>query len=196
MNKNGIFSKLLKEPLLHFLLIGVGLFLLYAQLNNNEETSSKKEIIINKSKLEIISSTFTEEKGRVPTNKEMQEILEKDIREEILYYEAMAMGLDKDDKVIQHRLAEKMKYLFEDITILDEPSDEILKIYLQDNSKKFIDSSGNTPKYDELKHRLKNDWIINEQKKENRAFYKSLKSHYNILIDDAIYKEYNMSILK
>jgi len=191
-----MFSKLLKEPLLHFLLIGVGLFFLFSQLNSDEEPSNTQQIIINKSKLEVLSSTFIEENGRVPTDKEIQELLENDIREEVLYHEAMAMGLDKDDKIIRHRLAQKMKYLFEDVTMVDEPSDEVLKVYLQENSEKFMKPSGNLPKYSEIKQRLKSEWLAQQQQKDNEAFYESLKSRYDIIMDDEVRKELNASVLK
>jgi len=196
MYKHSIFSKLLKEPLLHFLLIGVGLFFLFSQLNSDEESSNTQQIIINKSKLEVLSSAFRDENGRVPTDKEIQKLLEDDIRVEVLYHEAISQGLDKDDRVIRHRLAQKMKYLFEDITMLDEPSDEVLKAYLQENSEKFTKSSGNVPKYSEIKQQLKREWIANEQQKENDAFYENLKSHYEIIINEEVRKELNVSIQK
>jgi len=196
MHKHSIFSKLLKEPLLHFLLIGVGLFFLFSQLNSDEETSNTQQIIINKSTLEVLSSAFMEENGIPPTDKEIQKLLKNDIREEILYQEAISQGLDKNDRVIRHRLAQKMTYLFEDITMLDEPSDEVLKAYLQENSEKFTKSSGNIPKYSEIKQQLKREWIAKEQQKENDAFYENLKSHYEIIINDEVRKELNVSVLK
>jgi len=194
MYKHNIFSKLLKEPLLHFLLIGAGLFFLYSQLNSNEEVSDTQQIIINTSTLEVLSSTFMEENGRVATQKEMQKLLEDDIREEVLYHEAISQGLDKGDRVIRHRLAQKMNYLFEDITMFDEPSEEVLKAYLQESSEKFTEPSGNLTKYSEIKQKLKQEWIANEQQKENDAFYENLKSHYEITINDDVRKALNISV--
>ncbi len=196
MYKHSIFSKLLKEPLFHFLLIGVGLFFLFSQLNSDEEPSARQQIIINKSILEILSSTFIEENGKVPTQKERQALLENEIREIVLYHEAIAQGLDKDDRIIRHRLAQKMKYLFEDITMVDDPSDETLKAYFKENSKKFMESSGNIPEYSDIKQNLKREWIANEQQKENEAFYENLKSRYDIKMDDTVRKELNVSVLK
>jgi hypothetical protein len=181
MKKHSIFLKLLKEPLIHFVLIGAGLFLLFAQLNSEEEVDTSKQIIINKAKLNMLSSAFMKDNGREPTDKEMAELLEKSIREKILYKEAMAIGLDKDDIVIQHRLAEKMKYLFEDITVVEDPTDEILKVYFQENIEKFKDKDGNIPKFDDIKYKLTNKWIADKQKKENKAFYDNLKSQYKII---------------
>ena len=192
MKKHSIFLKLLKEPLIHFLLIGAGLFVLFAQLNSEKEIDNSKQIIINKSKQNMLSTTFVKDNGREPTDKEMEELLEKSIREKILYNEAMAIGLDKDDKVIEHRLAEKMKYLFEDITVVEDPSDEILKIYFQDNKEEFKDEDGNEPKFDDIKYKLRNKWIAKKQQKENEAFYNNLKSQYKIIIE----KKSNKSIVK
>ena len=196
MYKHSIFSKLLKEPLLHFLLIGVGLFFLFSQLNSDEEPSNTQQIIINKSKLEVLSGTFMEENSIPPTDKEIQELLENDIREEVLSREAIAIGLDKDDRIIRHRLAQKMQYLFEDVAMVDEPSDEVLKAYLQENSEKFMKPSGNVPKYSELKQQLKREWIAEEQQKENEIFYEDLKSRYEIILDDEVRKALNVSVLK
>ncbi len=189
MYKNSIFSKLLKEPLLHFLLIGVGLFYLSSQLNKEKDENTMQQIIINTSKLDRISRAFIEENGRKGTDIELQERVKRDIKEEILYHEALALGLDKDNIVIRHHLAQKMQYLFEDISIIDEPEDEVLKKYLQENPKKF-----NKP-FDEIKYQLKNEWISKELKKENEIFYENLKSHYKIMIDNDVRKSLNMRVL-
>jgi len=185
MYKNIILSKLIKEPLLHFLLTGFGLFFLFSQVNNDEDSNKKKQIIVNKSKLTTLYDTFIEENARVPTSKELREILEADIREEILYHEALAQGLDKNDRVIRHRLAQKMEYLFEDISIFEEPSDEVLKAFLKEEQKNF------TKEFSEIKQKLKNKWIEKKQKEANDAFFENLKSNYHIVMSNEVRKELN-----
>ena len=197
MHKHSIFTKLLKEPLLHFLLIGVGLFFLFSQLNSDEESSDTEQIIINKSNLAVLSSTFIEENNIPPTDKEIQELLENDIREEILSREAIAIGLDKGDRIIRHRLAQKMQYLFEDVAMVDEPSDEVLKIYFQENKASFKkEESTEKLEYSKLKQQVKRKWLEKEQKKENEIFYEDLKSRYEIILDDEIRKALNVSVQK
>lgn len=194
MYKHSIFSKLLKEPLLHFLLIGVGLFFLFSQLNSDEETSNTQQIIINKSIIEVLSGTFMEENSVPPTDKEIQELLENDIREEVLSREAIAIGLDKDDRIIRHRLAQKMQYLFEDVAMVDEPSDEVLKAYFQENKGSFNNEEGT--EYSKVKQQLKREWLAKEQQKENKIFYEDLKSRYEIILDDVVRKALNVSVVK
>jgi len=196
MQTHSIFFKLLKDPLLHFLLIGLGLFILFSQLNNDEEEKKIQQITIDQSTLNILSDAFMKDNARTPTHKEMQELLDADIQEEILYREAIALGLDKEDRVIRHRLAQKTKYLFEDVALLDDPSDEELKKYLKQNTETYLDSSGKLPKYNKLKQRLKRDWRIKEQKKENDSFYKDLKSQYTIRMSDVVKKALNKSTSK
>jgi hypothetical protein len=190
---HSLFSKLLKDPLLHFLLIGLGLFFLFSQLNSEEEKNDTQQIIIDKSTLNILSDAFIKDKGRAPTQKEMQVLLEEDIREEILYQEALLLGLDKEDRVIRHRLAQKTKYLFEDVALLDDPSDDELKVFFNKNTNKYLDSSGALPKYSKLKSQLKRAWIAQEQKKENDAFYKDLKSRYKVIMNVIIPEDLNVS---
>lgn len=194
MYKHSIFTKLLKEPLLHFLLIGVGLFFLFSQLNSDEEASDTQQIIVNKSKLEVLSSTFMEENSIPPTDKEVQELLENYIREEVLSREAIAIGLDQDDRIIRHRLAQKMQYLFEDVAIVEEPSDEVLKAYFQEN-KTSINNENDT-EYSKVKQQVKSEWLAKEQQKENKIFYEDLKSRYEIILDDVVRKALNVSTLK
>jgi len=182
MHTPTLLSRLIKEPLLHFLLIGFGLFLLYAQINKQEISKNTQTIIIKKSILTQKTMNFKEQSNREPTNEERQILLENAIREEVLYHEALAMELDKEDKVIRHRLAEKIKYLFEDISILDEPSDEILKAYLKKHAQDFNHSAN----YEENKIALKDAWLVQEQAKENEDFYQSLKNRYHIVIEEDI----------
>ena len=196
MQRHSIFSKLLKDPLLHFLLIGLGLFVLFSQLNSEEEPNNLQQIIIDQSTLNILSDAFMKDNARAPTNKEMQTLVEADIREEILYREAIVLGLDKDDRIIRHRLAQKTKYLFEDVALLDDPNDIVLKVYLKENSEKYKNSSGKLPQYSALKETLKRDWIAKEQRKENDAFYKDLKSRYTITVNAPVLEALNESTAK
>ena len=196
MIKSTLLRTFLKEPLLHFLLLGAGLFLLFAQLNKEENSQNSQHIIIDKNKVTLLSDAFIEENGLRPTDNELQVLLEEDIREEILYQEALAIGLDKEDKIIRHRLAQKMKYLFEDIAIIEEPSDEVLKAYLQENIKSFLLPSSKLPAYSTLKQKLRTAWIAEVQKNENEAFYQNLKKNYKVIFTDTLVKELNVSVLK
>jgi len=63
--------------------------------------------------------------------------VEDKVREEVLYREALAMGLDKDDTIVKRRMAQKMQFLAEDVAAAHEPSTVELKARFDKNSQKF-----------------------------------------------------------
>ena len=137
MHKQRLFFKFLREPLFHFLFIGLGFFFLFSQLNTSDESNDESNIVITQAKVDAMSASYLKQRGRTPMANEMQSLIENDIREELLYREAIALGLDKDDGVIRRRLAQKMKYLFEDLAVINEPNNADLEKFLKEHASKF-----------------------------------------------------------
>lgn len=126
----------LKEPLFHFLLIGVGIFLLYG-LTANEIQKEHKRIEITTTESDRLVALWEKRWNRPPTQKEFEGLLKQTIRQEILYHEALAMGLDKDDAVVRQRLAQKLEFISNDIMTIDIPKDEVLQAYLDTHAQKY-----------------------------------------------------------
>ena len=138
MLKQRLFSKFLHEPLFHFLIIGLGFFVLFSQLNTNDESTDEKQIVITKAKVDLMTASFLRERARAPMANEIQNLIKSEIREELLYREAIALGLDKDDGLIRRRLAQKMKYLFNDLSVVNKASEEELKEFVSAHPEKFM----------------------------------------------------------
>jgi len=136
MTKPSTISTILREPLFHFLLIGAGLFIVFSQMNTDEESNTPK-IIVDKAKIELLSKTFSKMRGITPTQEELDKQIKYEIREQVLYREAIAIGLEKEDMIIRRRLAQKMKYIFSDLSLIDDPSDEELDTFIENNPSKF-----------------------------------------------------------
>lgn len=128
--------KLLREPLLHFLVIGAGLFFLFNQVGG-PEVGADNRIVITQAKLERLAAVWQQRMGRPPTSQEREQQLDHYIREQVLYREALAMGLDKDDAVVKRRMAQKLEFIFEDIATPPEPDDTKLQAYLKKHPDKF-----------------------------------------------------------
>ena len=90
----------LREPLLHFLIIGTGLFLLYQVARGGDE-SAPREIVISESRIEALAENFGRTWMRPPTPQELRGLVDDYVKEEVFYREAIAMGLDRDDTVIR-----------------------------------------------------------------------------------------------
>lgn len=129
-------SRWLKEPLLHFLLLGALVFVVHQRVA--EQGGAPDEIVISRGQQENLLNTFGRTWQRPPTAEEFQGLLEDHVREEIAYREAQAMGLDRDDIVIRRRLRQKLELLAEDVVSLAAPTERDLQAYLAANPEDFM----------------------------------------------------------
>ncbi|MEZ0122967.1 MAG: hypothetical protein AB9Q17_00420 [Candidatus Reddybacter sp.] len=97
---------LLYEPLLHFLVLGAALFIVFGLLND-ADTASDKRIVITQVDLDGLAARWLKSRDRPPSAEEQEQQLEYFIRQQVLAREAVALGLDKDDAVVRNRLAKK-----------------------------------------------------------------------------------------
>jgi len=128
--------KLLREPLLHFLIIGAGLFFLFSQADD-PDIGTDNRIVIMQADLERLADVWLRRTGRPPSAQDREQQLDQYIREQVLYSEALAMGLDKDDVIVRRRLSQKMEYLFNDLSLIAEPTETELNAFLTENFLKF-----------------------------------------------------------
>jgi peptidyl-prolyl cis-trans isomerase C len=127
-----------REPLLHFLLIGVALFVGYHLLQ--PETTGRDvsdRIVLTKDDLRQLKATWLAQGRPSPTPEDMRRLIENKVREEIFYREALALGLDKEDIIVKRRLAQKMEFLVEDLAALRDPTTEELRAWFEKNPERF-----------------------------------------------------------
>ena len=130
-------GKLLREPLVHFLAIGAVLFFVYSQMNDGGP--SDDQIVITQADIERMIEIFGRQWRRPPTETELAGLINQQIREEVLFREALALGLDKDDTIIRRRLAQKMEFIAEDLSAIVEPTDEELASFFTENAESFAE---------------------------------------------------------
>jgi parvulin-like peptidyl-prolyl isomerase len=130
-------KKMVREPLVHFLLIGTGLFLLFGWRGGpafppaEQSGPQSAKIVVTRYDIDQTIATFTKTWQRPPTEEEAKGLVEDLVRNEIYYREALAIGLDRDDGVIRRRMRQKMEFIFEDISSRTEPTDEELLAYMK-----------------------------------------------------------------
>jgi len=130
--------RLLRDPLLHFLLIGVVLFAGYHFLGGSAKAGPQsRDIRLSLDELSQLTLVFQSQWRRLPTVAELDRLVEDRVREEVLYREALAMGLDQDDTIIKRRLAQKMQFLAEDVAAAREPTPEELRIWFNQHRASF-----------------------------------------------------------
>jgi len=122
--------KILREPLLHFILLGAAIFVIYGFVIRHR-TDKPGEIVVTQGTLENIITGFTRTWQRPPTEEELRGQVRDYIREEAAYREALAMGLDRDDTIVRRRLRQKLEFLSDDLVTRVEPTDADLQTFLQ-----------------------------------------------------------------
>lgn len=129
-------KQILREPLLHFLAIGVVLFAVFA-LVNDERPVGGNRIEITAEDIEQLVAIFGKQWQRPPNQQELQALIDARVREEVLYREALAMGLDKDDTIVRRRLAQKVEFLMADAGAVTEPENAVLQAYYEANAERY-----------------------------------------------------------
>lgn len=126
-----------REPLLHFLIIGALIFILFSLVNKEEGTVSENKIVVTTAEIERLSDNWSKKWNRPPTETELQGLVESYIREEVYYREALALGLDQNDTVLRRRLMQKMEFLSNDLAELKMPDEAELNTYFLENQEKY-----------------------------------------------------------
>ena len=128
----------LREPLIHFLLLGAVLFAVdyYVQPARGSGPSSK-QIQLSLDELAQLALQFQAQWRREPTPEELTRLIENKVQNEILYREALVMGLDKDDEIVKRRMAQKLQFLAEDVAAAREPTTAELKSWFEKKQAAF-----------------------------------------------------------
>tara|TARA_B100000029_G_C17599798_1_gene965375 strand:- start:4010 stop:4894 length:885 start_codon:yes stop_codon:yes gene_type:complete len=137
-------KSLLKDPLLHFLGLGLGLLVLF-QITGNQESENSTVIVDRETLLTFLqyqSVAFDREQFELflddMTKREIEDLIAEAVREEILHREALALELDRDDYIIRSRLVQKLRYLSEgfsnDEIVL---SSEEIQSYFENNRSNY-----------------------------------------------------------
>jgi hypothetical protein len=125
----------LREPLVHFLVLGALLFAAFEWWGQNGPGSSR--IVITPGQVDAIAVGFARVWQRPPSEQEIKGLIDEHVREELATREAMTMGLDRDDTVIRRRLRQKFEFLVDDEVDTTPITDGELQQWLNDHPDQF-----------------------------------------------------------
>jgi hypothetical protein len=127
-------GRLLREPLLHFLVIGVLMFGWSALHGVGTNASG---ITISRGVVDQLATAFVRSWGREPTLAELKSLVDDHVREEVAAREALSMGLDRDDTVVRRRLRQKVEFLLVDEVAATPVSDAEVAAWLGRHPEAF-----------------------------------------------------------
>ena len=129
--------RLLREPLFHFVVLGGVLFFVYAAASDLFTPDSSRRIDITAAQIELLAANWTRQWQRPPTGDELSALVESRVREEVLYREALAVGLDQNDVIVRRRMVQKMELLSQDLALLADPTDQELQAFFDENREEY-----------------------------------------------------------
>ena len=130
-------KKLLHEPFVHFVLLG-GLLFAGHSLWQTHVAKADRIIHISPGEIERQAQIFVSENRRQPTEADLEGLLFAHVEEQVLMREAQRLGLDEDDTIIRRRLAQKMRFMINDIGAPELPPRAELQAWFKDNPAAFI----------------------------------------------------------
>jgi len=133
------FSRLFKEPLVQFLIIGACIYGAYALFGVAEEDFRDTTIRVDSNRINAMISQWEKRWNRLPTRKEIDGLIQAYIREDVLYRQAVAMGLNEDDPITRRRMAQKLEFLTSDLSQMQQPREGELEQYFAENAESYRD---------------------------------------------------------
>jgi peptidyl-prolyl cis-trans isomerase C len=124
----------LREPALHFVLIGLGLFGLHAAVARR---AAPERIVVSASYLEGLRREQIQRNGRPPTPDEERGLVDRFIDDEVLYRQAISLGLDRGDLIVRRRLVQKMEFVLRGASAEKEPSTAELQAFLDAHAERY-----------------------------------------------------------
>ena len=127
----------MRNKLFIFFIIGIFLYLIDIGLNSDED----KNIYISDQEVISLINAWKSQVGREPTDDEISRIINNLVQEEILYREALNLGLEREDKIIKRRLAQKISFLKQESILKDFSQKEIIDFYKANRDKYYVPDS-------------------------------------------------------
>ena len=124
--------RLLREPLLHFAVLGIALFVLYRAIGG---VAAPNEIVVDSARVDVLATQFARTRQRVPTEPELQGLVESYVRDEVLYREGLALGLDRDDPVVRNRMRLRVELIA--ATAVPEVSEEAAQAWFDEHGDRY-----------------------------------------------------------
>ena len=177
--------ELLKEPLLHFLIIGSLIFIYYSWQNRGFESDESYDITIDDQDINRLISTYKMSWNTRPDSFALSRLIEEEIKAEIYYREAQRINLQHNDEIIKRRLRQKYEFLIKDMIDQNEPNDEELLNFYEKNKARYSEPS----KVSFLHIYISTD-NRNKPKEFAKRLLKQITSSKNEEIDNAKYGDF------
>jgi hypothetical protein len=174
--------RMVREPLLHFLLFGAALFALSHYL---EERSKFLRVTLTKEQIRRLADTYRLTYGGSPSEQQLSALVKAYVKDEIYYREALKLGLDRDDEIIRRRLVQKYEFLQQDLAMPSEPTDTQLRDFHHQHVNQYqvpgsVNQPGRQATFEEVYEDVRRDYLRAERNRRDAEALANLSAHFTI----------------
>jgi hypothetical protein len=126
-----------KDPFFQFLALGVVVFAVYGLSKSARQDADKNRIVIDGPTQVWLYDNFKKQFGRAPSRPEMGALIKSHIDQEVKSREALAMGLDQGDSIVQRRMVQKFEFIFGSEAADATPDDAALEAWHREHIEEF-----------------------------------------------------------
>jgi len=130
-------TRLFTEPLIQFLIIGACIYGAFALFGTPEEDFRDTRVHVDSARINAFISEWESRWNRPPTREEIDGLIQSYIKEDVLYRQAVAMGLNEDDPITRRRMAQKLEFLTSDLAMMVQPAEGELEQYFNENNEAY-----------------------------------------------------------
>ena len=139
--KTSLLGRLLREPLVHFTLLAAVLFGFLSIPNSPEDVPDDSRIVISAAEVDRMAVAWAQRWQRPPSEDELAGMVREAVREQVLYREAVALGLDRDDVVIRRHLRQKYEFVTQDLAYDTDPDEATLRAFYDAQPDRYAQSA-------------------------------------------------------
>lgn len=125
----------LREPLLYFLVLG---FMLFWAGRVYQRHTSIYRITETPARVAYLGQQYALQFGSYPDEKMLQILIRRDIHDEMLFREGIALKLDQSDEIVRRRIVQKMQFLLNDTSAPPEPTETQLRAYYTEHAGAYL----------------------------------------------------------
>jgi hypothetical protein len=140
--------RIVREPLVHFLLVGLALFAVYSvRRGPGDSTPDARTVVVDRDALlafiqyrsKAFEPRFAQAKLSNLSPEALERLIDDYVREEVLHREALRLGLDADDYVVRRRLVQKLEFITRGFAEADTALDDsAIQSFFEANAQDYF----------------------------------------------------------
>lgn len=144
-----VLRALVREPLVHFAILGAALFAIDGVTSRDEEADRGEPrqpfavptdpIVVDEAVRSTLSEQWAKTHPAPPTDDELDALVERWIDDEVLYREGLARGLADGDALVRERVAAQMAYVLQSRLVIPTPDDDELRAWFEARADRYAD---------------------------------------------------------